>query len=489
MVLQPVRGTRDIYGERAKKFLYLTDSARQISELYGFSEIQTPIMEHLVIFSSTLGAHSDVVSKQMYVLQDKNDHSLVLRPENTASVVRAVLTNSMPSNSPTSPLQFFYAGPMFRYERPQRGRFRQFHQIGVEHIGDYHPVADITVLSAAVHLLRTWNLLRLSKLEINTLGDDKSRELYHRVLSDYFKAHKKSLSGVSIERLVRGSVLRILDSKEAQDLPLIEKCPRITDFLSVEAKERWAEVLHGLDNNGIEYQLNPLLVRGLDYYDHTCFEFTVPASAIPDDSFQPGFMQEENAGEEQEGPEPQRMAILGGGRYNKLAAMLTNGQRWFPAVGWSAGVERLASLLSSDHPGLLQARRPIGVIAIGTKLDDSNQSAANAAFKLCTLLRSQGVPCLFFNNTKIRQESPNSEEKLVSVVRLDKNLQSAKAKCDFIVMLGGSEVADGKVTVRDMRTSKQEVIDFSHNIINPEQLNNLLTLCNNSAKPDRKSVV
>src|SRR6267378_2640224 len=311
--LQPVRGTQDLLPEVARRHRQVTETARAAAELYGFAEIATPIFEFTEVFSRPIGQTSDIVSKEMYSFVDRGGEEVTLRPENTAAVVRAVLSDGLIHNAP---LKFFYNGPMFRYERPQKGRYRQFHQIGVELIGVAQPQGDIEVIALGGRILDALGIRQHTVLELNTLGDLQSRAAYREVLVSYFSSRVSELSEDSRRRLERNP-LRIFDSKEASDGRVCLEAPAFEEFLNTVSREFFARVCDGLDLLGISYRLNPRLVRGLDYYTHTAFEF------VTSDLGAHG-------------------TVIGGGRYDGLIEMM--GGPATPGVGWAAGIERLAML-------------------------------------------------------------------------------------------------------------------------------------------------
>lgn len=268
--LQPVRGMHDLLPHDFKKQFWVINAARKIAESYGFSEIATPIMEFKEVFKRTLGDVSDIVSKEMYEIADRGDEEIVLRPEGTAGVARAVISNGL---TQSVPLKFFYAGPMFRYERPQKGRLRQLHQIGVELFGVPDPLGDVEIIALAFDVLKALNLNHRVTLEINTLGDDESRKRYRNQLVTYLKDHHANLSFESQQRLERNP-LRILDTKDEEDKKILKGAPLLTESLNSFSKEMFEKVLEGLKTLQIPFKLAHHLVRGLDYYCHVAFEFT-----------------------------------------------------------------------------------------------------------------------------------------------------------------------------------------------------------------------
>ena len=312
--LQPVRGTRDLYGPELKSMLHIVEQSRQVAEHYGFEDFETPIFESTDVFKRTLGDTSDIVTKEMYTFEDKGGDFLTLRPEGTAGIARAAISNGMLRETP---LKFFYHGPMFRHERPQKGRYRQFYQMGVELLGVASPLADAEVIAMGWAMLKKLGLGENVTLELNTLGDTESRKAYRETLTLYFKSCQGSLSPDSIQRIDKNP-LRILDSKAEQDQDLIAKAPKFSEHLNAESKEFFSQVREYLDALKIPYKINEKLVRGLDYYSHTVFEFTTTDLGAQN-------------------------AVLSGGRYDGLIKMM--GGAHTPGVGWAAGLDRLALLM------------------------------------------------------------------------------------------------------------------------------------------------
>jgi len=312
--LQPVRGTQDLLPDAARRHRHIAETARDAAELYGFAEIATPIFEFTEVFSRPIGETSDIVTKEMYSFVDRGGEEITLRPENTAGVVRAVLSDGLLQSVP---VKFFYTGPMFRYERPQKGRFRQFHQIGVELIGVAQPQADVEVIALGSRVLEALGIGRRVALELNTLGDLASRSAYREALVSYFSRRASELSEDSRRRLERNP-MRIFDSKEESDRQVSIEAPIFDDYLNADSRDFFSLVRRGLDRLRIEYRLNSRLVRGLDYYSHTAFEF------VTSDLGAQG-------------------TVIGGGRYDGLFEVM--GGPSTPGVGWAAGIERLAMLI------------------------------------------------------------------------------------------------------------------------------------------------
>ena len=328
---KPIRGTQDMIGETAARFERVVAVFDRVRRLYGFGRIEVPVFEATAVFARSLGEATDVVSKEMYSFEDRGGDSLTLRPEFTAGIARAYLTEGWQQYAP---LKVATHGPLFRYERPQKGRFRQFHQLDAEVIGAAEPAADIELLCFADQLLRELGVSDGVTLQLNTLGDQPTRDAWRAALVAHFEAHKCELSEDSVERLARNP-LRILDSKDPRDRPIADAAPGIDQFLSSEAGAFFETVTKGLDAADVAWTRNDRLVRGLDYYRHTAFEFVTDRLGA-------------------------QGTVLGGGRYDGLIETL--GGPATPAVGWAAGIERLAMLV--DAP---EAERPeIVVVAEDT---------------------------------------------------------------------------------------------------------------------------
>ena len=311
---QAIRGTQDIFGAEAEAFAHVVETFERVRKLYRFRRAEMPVFEKTAVFSRSLGETTDVVSKEMYSFEDRGGDSLTLRPEFTAGIARAYLTNGWQQHAP---LKLATHGPLFRYERPQKGRYRQFHQIDAEIIGAGEPQADVELLVMADQLLKELGVADGVTLMLNTLGDGASREAWRAALVDFFQAHRAELSEDSQERLEKNP-LRILDSKDPRDKAFLGDAPKIDDYLSGEAQEFFGRVTSGLDAAGVEWTRAPALVRGLDYYRHTAFEFVTDRLGA-------------------------QGTVLGGGRYDGLIETL--GGAHTPAVGWAAGIERLAMLV------------------------------------------------------------------------------------------------------------------------------------------------
>ena len=340
---QSIRGTQDIFGADAEAFAFVVETFERVRKLYRFRRVEMPVFEKTEVFSRAIGETTDVVSKEMYSFEDRGGESLTLRPEFTAGIARAYLERGWQQHAP---LKVATHGPLFRYERPQKGRYRQFHQIDAEIIGAGEPQADVELLAFADQLLKELGIEGVT-LHLNTLGDGDSREAWRAALVEYFRAVKDELSEDSQERLEKNP-LRILDSKDRRDQKFVADAPKIDDFLTDEAKAFFEAVTSGLDAAGVKWSRAESLVRGLDYYRHTAFEF------IPDE------------GSEAAGKLGSKSTILGGGRYDGLMESL--GGPATPAVGWAAGIERLAMLVGEKGEPKVDA---VVVLENDERLDDA----------------------------------------------------------------------------------------------------------------------
>ena len=315
---RPVRGTQDIFGAEAEAFAHVVETFERVRKLYRFRRVEMPVFERTEVFARSLGETTDVVSKEMYSFEDRGGESLTLRPEFTAGIARAFLTDGWQQHVP---LKVATHGPVFRYERPQKGRYRQFHQLDAEIIGASEAQADVELLAFADQLLKELGIADGVILQLNTLGDAATREAWRAALVEFFAGHREALSEDSQERLEKNP-LRILDSKDECDKPFVADAPRIDDFLTSEASDFFAQVTAGLDSAGVAWERAPRLVRGLDYYRHTAFEFVTDRLGA-------------------------QGTVLAGGRYDGLIESLGGAET--PAVGWAAGIERLAMLVRDSQ--------------------------------------------------------------------------------------------------------------------------------------------
>ena len=398
--LQPARGTQDLLPEAARRHRMVSETARAVGELYGFAEIATPIFEFTEVFARPIGETTDIVAKEMYTFKDRGGEDVTLRPENTAGVVRAVLSNGLIQSTP---LKFFYSGPMFRYERPQKGRFRQFHQIGVELIGVAQAQGDIEVIALGSRILDALGVRQRTVLELNTLGDPESRAAYRDALVSYFSAYASQLSEDSLRRLDRNP-LRIFDSKDDGDQRISTEAPAFAEYLNAASRDFFSRVCDGLDRLGIGYSLNPRLVRGLDYYTHSAFEFVTAELGA-------------------------QGTVMGGGRYDGLVEMM--GGPAMPGVGWAAGIERLAMLIAEPP----QPPRPIAVVPIG----DAGEAMA---LIVAETLRSAGcnVDLSYSGNLQRRMRRAN------------------RINARAAVLIGEDEAARNVATLRDFDSGEQSEV-------------------------------
>jgi histidyl-tRNA synthetase len=401
--LQPVRGMRDLLPDDNRRHRHVIETARAIAERYGYHEMATPILEASEVFKRTLGDTSDVVTKEMYTFVDRGGEEVTLRPEATAGIARALISGGLAQDLP---LKVFVSGPMFRYERPQKGRLRQFHQIDVELLGVAEPAGDVEVIVLGARILEALGVLAHTTLELNTLGDTESRAAYRQALVAYLEDHRSSLSPDSMTRLDRNP-LRILDSKDESDRKIIATAPVFTDYLNAVSLDFLSAVQAGLDALGIRYTINPRLVRGLDYYCHTAFEFTTTALGS-------------------------QGAVLAGGRYDGLTE--TMGGPRVAGIGWAAGIERLAMLLESAPVPV----RPVALVPIG-------QVAEQRALIMADSLRRDGF-CV----------------ELGYRGALAKRLKRAsKLNACVAVLLGDDELARDVATVRDLDSGEQNQVPLS----------------------------
>lgn len=318
-----VRGTQDIFGDEQRRFARVVEAFEHVRRLYCFSQVQVPVFESTGVFARSMGETSDVVSKEMYTFPDRGDELLTLRPEFTAGICRAYITEGWQQYAP---LKLTTHGPVFRYERPQKGRYRQFHQIDAEIIGAAEPQADVELLTMADQLLKELGIAEGVTLQLNTLGDAETREAWRAALVAHFEAHRGELSEDSLTRLEKNP-MRILDSKDPRDRPIADSAPDIDAYLTDEARAFFEAVTSGLDAAGVAWTRNARLVRGLDYYRHTAFEFVTDRLGA-------------------------QGTVLAGGRYDGLIGNLGGPET--PGVGWAAGIERLGMLLELPAVTLLE---------------------------------------------------------------------------------------------------------------------------------------
>jgi histidyl-tRNA synthetase len=350
---RPIRGTQDMLGETADRFHHVVDTFDRVRRLYGFKRVEVPVIEPTAVFARSLGETTDVVSKEMYTFEDRGGDSVTLRPEFTAGICRAYLTEGWQQYAP---LKVATHGPLFRYERPQKGRYRQFHQIDAEVIGAAEPAADVELLCLGDQLLKELGITEGVTLTLNTLGDAASRDAWRAGLVAHFEAHRLELSEESLKRLALNP-MRILDSKDPRDIPIAASAPDIDTYLTGEAQDFFGRVTEGLDAAGVAWERNARLVRGLDYYRHTAFEFVTDRLGA-------------------------QGTVIGGGRYDGLIETL--GGPVTPAVGWAAGIERL---------GMLLVLRDQNAVKVAVVVE--NDLEMGHGFKVASLLRSAGIAVEF----------------------------------------------------------------------------------------------
>lgn len=397
--LQAPRGTQDIFGPQALTFRKINDVAFSIAAKYGYEEMMTPIFESTDVFHRTLGETSDMVSKETYTFTDRGGDSLTLRPEGTAGIARAFISNGMAQNLP---LKIYYYGPMFRCERPQKGRYRQFHQIGVECLGLDSPMADVECILMARDFLNQLGLQDKVVLKINSLGDPESRQNHRSRLVEYLTPFSNELSADSQIRLNKNP-LRILDSKDAQDQKIVKGAPSLSECFNETSQQFFDQVLKGLQEVGVKYEIDPQLVRGIDYYTHTVFEFVTTELGA-------------------------QGTVLAGGRYDGLIEMM--GGPSTSGLGWGAGVERLSLLIGESL-----SKQSLKTAAIIT----TNSVSEIHALKLAHQLRNWGI----------HVETPiggNIGKKMKKASRFEP---------DWAIILGESEMEQKIYTVKMMKTGEQ----------------------------------
>jgi len=385
--VQPVRGTQSLLHEDADRLATVVAAFDKVRGLYGFRRVDVPTIEQTAVFARTIGETTDVVSKEMYSFEDRGGESITLRPEFTAGICRAYLSEGWQQYAP---LKLATSGSAFRYERPQKGRFREFHQLDAEIIGAGEPQADVELLAFADQLLKELGI-EGTILKLNTLGDPETRTAWRDALYEHFRAHSAALSEDSQARLERNP-LRILDSKAHQDWPVVDSAPTIDEFLTGQAADFFGKVTAGLDAAGIAWERAPRLVRGLDYYRHTSFEFITDRLGA-------------------------QGTVIGGGRYDGLIETL--GGPHTPAVGWAAGIERLAMMIDAPEP-----ERPAAVIV------PLGERAEAAGLRLLADLRRAGISAdmAYRGNMKKRLSRANDAGAAYALIIGDDELKREEAQ-------------------------------------------------------------
>jgi histidyl-tRNA synthetase len=398
---QPIRGMQSLLGEDAGRMAAVVAAFDRVRRLYGFKRVEVPVLENTDVFARTMGETTDVVSKEMYSFEDKSGESVTMRPEFTAGIARAFLSEGWQQYAP---LKVATHGPAFRYERPQKGRFRQFHQLDAEIIGAGEAAADVELLALGDQLLKELGITGVM-LKLNTLGDASTREAWRAALVDYFWQSFDSLSEDSRDRLERNP-LRILDSKDPRDKAIAEAAPSIDEYLTSEASDFFDQVKAGLESAGVQWVRDPRLVRGLDYYRHTAFEFVTDRLGA-------------------------QGAVIAGGRYDGLIEAL--GGPHTPAVGWAAGIERLAMLIEAPEP----ERPSVVVVPLGDR-------AELAGAGIVAGLRRQGVPTdmAYRGNMKKRLSRANA------------------AGAKYALIIGDDELDRGEAQLKDLASGEQRAVSL-----------------------------
>jgi histidyl-tRNA synthetase len=401
--IQLVKGTHDIYGDEIKKFNFIIEKFYSVTEKFNFHQVQTPIIEHQDLFTRSVGEHTDIVSKEMYSFTDKGDSTICLRPEATSSIARLVA-----SEYQSGSMRISTHGPMFRRERPQKGRYRQFHQINLENMGEKSPYLDFEIILIASNLLNELGIDKKHfKLILNSLGSQEDQKNYSKILIDYLTQYKSKLSETSLSRLEKNP-LRILDSKDEQDKEILQNAPFISENLSQESTHYFNQLKELLKNNGIDFTIDHKLVRGLDYYTDTAFEF-------------------------QTNEDKRQNAILAGGRYDKLISLIST--RDIPGIGWAAGVERLTSLVQIEN-----------------QKEDK--------FKVLFAVQNEQ----FLLNSKILNQIYNLD--CIHEVKINKNIKKIftyadKNNFDFILLIGEEEESKNKIILKNLNTKEQKIFNQS----------------------------
>lgn len=405
-MIQAVRGTKDILPDTIDTWYFLEETARIISELYGYRELRTPSFEKTEVFSRGVGEGTDIVNKEMYTFLDKGGESITLRPEMTASLVRAVIQSGTYQQNSVS--KYWYFAPFYRYERPQKGRLRQFHQFGAECISSPYPESDVEIIQLTHSFIQALGIEEY-KLMLNSLGNSNSRDVYRNALIEFLKDNKENLTEDSRNRL-EINPLRVLDSKAENDIAIVKNAPIILDYLDNESKDHFEKVKSLLDSLGIGYEITPKLVRGLDYYCHTVFEFQSSALGAQD-------------------------SFGGGGRYNTLFSQL--GGKETPAVGFAMGVERLILILESLNK-LPKTEAEADVFVVSLNLD-FQAYAANIA----QILRAKGLKTA----TDLQRRSMKAQMR-----------EANKCGAKYAVIIGDSEFENKQITIKNLSESSQETI-------------------------------
>ncbi len=402
------KGTKDVLPDQSHKWQYIENTAREVARVFCLKEVRTPVFEYTELFKRGVGETTDVVGKEMYTFEDKGGRSVTLKPEGTAGVARTFIENGLASSP--MPLKTYYITPAFRYERPQAGRLREFHQFGIEIFGSSAPQTDAEVIFAASTFLKKLGVK--ARLEINSIGCKSCRAEYNRALKEYFAPHLDEMCETCKTRFDKNP-LRMLDCKEEGCKKYTQNAPKISDYLCEECAEHFAGVKKLLDNQGLEYTVNPFIVRGLDYYTKTVFEFVSDAIGA-------------------------QGTVCGGGRYDGLIEQL--GGNSLPAIGFGAGIERLLIVMENTGAFIPEAEKPLIYLA---GMDDITREKA---FSIAAELRLKGV-----------------------IAEIDHMSRSVKAQfkyadklgAKFVAVIGGDELAAGAVNLKNMSDGTQETVYFN----------------------------
>nr|WGH12731.1 Histidine-tRNA ligase [Echinothamnion sp.] len=407
--MQPLRGTKDILPKEIQEWQALYDIAHNILSIHNYKEIRTPIIEKTELFKRSMGNFTDIINKEMYTFKDQGNRSVTLRPEGTASIARSFITNKLYTEKNINRL--WYLGPMFRYERPQRGRQRQFHQLGIECIGSNMPIADIEVIKLANDILKQIECKEGYLLEINSIGNSKEREIYKLKLVEYLKKYENELDTDSKNR-INNNTLRILDSKNLKTQEILKQAPTLKTYLSKNSHQHFETVCENLTYLNIKYKINNYLVRGLDYYNNTAFEIRTNS------------LNQQNT-------------ICGGGRYDNLIEQLGGPQ--IPAVGWAIGLERLFILMQDN----LNQRNKNDTIYITLQ----NASNVNILWDIINILQEY----------QLKFELDLSNHSLTKQIKRANQLKSK-----FCLILGENEIKNNSITIKWLQTGTQQNINLSN---------------------------
>ena len=408
-MIQIPKGTKDVLPSQVHKWQFVEKTARETAELFAFREIRTPVFEHTELFARGVGDTTDIVTKEMYTFLDKGNRSVTLKPEGTAGVARSFIENGMAGG--VLPAKMYYLIPAFRYERPQAGRLREFHQFGVELYGAADPAADAETITLADLFLKKLGLKQV-RLELNSIGCKHCRAKYNEALKEYFRPHLAEMCPDCNARFEKNP-MRIIDCKEDGCRRFTAGAPRMLDYLCDDCKAHFEEVKALLARAGVAYEINPSIVRGLDYYSRTVFEFVTSAAGA-------------------------QGTVCGGGRYDSLIEQM--GEKPVPAVGFAAGMERLLMVMEAEGAPMPE---PSGTVCYLAGMDGASRAKA---FELATMLRAKGIAC----ECDLMGRSVKAQFKYAD-----------KSGVKFVAVIGGSELEEGAVSLKNMATSSSEKVAFA----------------------------